>query len=94
MSEVRLFGQLVCKTEDEANIVGLHLPLHIQLTRAERGCVSFEVTRTDNLLIWSVVERFEDEREFEAHQTRVARSAWGQATAGIERRYQIEGLSC
>lgn len=93
MSEMHLTGQLVCKTEDEVRTVTLHLPEHIERTRAELGCVSFVVTPTGGPLVWSVEERFEDERVFKLHQERVAGSEWGRATTGIERRYSIEGLA-
>lgn len=93
MSGIHLTGQLVCRTEDEARIISVHLAEHIEHTRAEPGCVSFTVTRTDEPLIWKVEEYFEDQRAFELHQNRVARSEWGRVTAGIERRYSIEGLA-
>lgn len=93
MSEIHLTGQLVCKSEDEARIVTLHLPEHIERTRAEPGCVSFVVTAARDPLVWSVEERFEDERVFKLHQERVAGSEWGRVTAGIERLYSIEGLA-
>lgn len=93
MSDVHLTGQLVCKNEDEARIVAVHLPEHIERTRAEPGCLSFTVTPSDDPLIWMVEERFEDRRVFELHQKRVAGSEWGRVTAGIERRYAVEGCS-
>lgn len=69
-----------------------HLPLHIELTRAEQGCLSFEVNLTQNPLVWQVDEQFQDALSFRAHQQRVAASEWGRATAGIERRYGITGV--
>jgi len=68
-----------------------HLPLHLSLTRDEPGCRSFNVTTTNNPLIWQVEERFEDAAAFETHQGRVAGSAWGHATSEIERRYSVTG---
>jgi quinol monooxygenase YgiN len=92
MSEVRLSGQLECQTQDEARLVVKYLPRHIALTRNEPGCISFEVTQTDDPLIWRVEERFENETAFRAHQDRVASSEWGRMTDGIQRRYSIAGL--
>jgi quinol monooxygenase YgiN len=69
-----------------------HLPLHVELTRAEEGCVSFEVKRTHDLFVWQVDEQFLDAAAFRTHQERVAASEWGRATAGIERRYTIKGM--
>ncbi|MCS5718842.1 antibiotic biosynthesis monooxygenase [Herbiconiux sp. CPCC 205763] len=93
MGEVRLRGFLVCASQYEARIVAEHLPDHIALTRAEPGCLSFEVTLTDDPLVWRVDELFRDETVFAAHQARAAGSSWGRATAGIERRYSVDGLS-
>ncbi|TFC00202.1 GNAT family N-acetyltransferase [Cryobacterium sp. MDB2-33-2] len=90
--EVSLSGQLVCRTQDQAETVREYLQLHLALTRAEPGCLSFNVTRTSNPLVWQVEERFEHASAFEAHQERVASSEWGHATAGIERRYSVIGL--
>ncbi len=70
-----------------------HLPAHLALTRAEPGCLAFDVDPTDDPLVWRVEERFADEAAFDAHQRRVAASAWGTATAGIDRRYEIRGRS-
>ncbi|MCR2784083.1 MULTISPECIES: antibiotic biosynthesis monooxygenase [unclassified Microbacterium] len=92
MSTVRLSGQLVCENEEQSAIVAAHLPLHLALTRAEVGCVSFDVTPTDDPLIWQVDECFADAAALHAHQERTAASDWGRATNGIERRYTIEGI--
>ena len=91
MSGVSLTGQLVCKDCEEARLVVENLPEHIMLTRAERGCLSFEVTQTTDPLVWRVEERFENEEVFRTHQARVASSEWGRITSRIERRYVIEG---
>lgn len=93
MSDVRLTGQLVCKNQDEAQLVSEHLPKHIALTRAEPGCLSFEVVRSADPLVWHVEEHFGNESAFRAHQDRVASSEWGRVTLGIERRYSTRGLS-
>ncbi|OFI37190.1 antibiotic biosynthesis monooxygenase [Arthrobacter sp. SW1] len=92
MPEVTLSGELVCHTAVEAETVARYLPLHLELTRAEEGCLSFEVTRTSDPLVWRVEERFRDAEAFTGHQERVAASEWGRATAGIERRYTMTGM--
>ncbi|WP_423184603.1 putative quinol monooxygenase [Arthrobacter sp. NyZ413] len=92
MTEVHLSGQLVCSDTNELAAVVLHLPNHVALTRAEAGCISFHVSRTGNPLVWQVEERFRDAEAFHAHQHRATNSDWGRATAGIERRYTVEGL--
>lgn len=90
--QVRLRGRLICRDVAEANVVHGHLARHVVLTRAEPGCLSFEVTPTDDPLEWRVEELFADEDAFEAHQRRVAASEWGRVTTGIERRYAIDLL--
>lgn len=91
MNTVRLSGQLVCHDRDQAAVVVQHLPLHVKLTRAEEGCVSFEVEPTEEPLVWQVDERFRDAAALRAHKERVAESEWGRVTAGIARRYIVEG---
>jgi quinol monooxygenase YgiN len=91
MSVVRLTGLLICETTEQAQVVVDHLPLHVELTRAEPGCISFEVTRAADPLVWQVSELFQDAVSFAAQQHRVAASEWGRATAGIERRYEVDG---
>ncbi|HHU39108.1 MAG TPA: antibiotic biosynthesis monooxygenase [Propionibacterium sp.] len=81
---------MVCATPSEAEIVKRHLPRHVELTRAEPGCLHFEVWPVPGQLVWTVSERFVDGAAFGAHQRRVADSEWGRATQGIERRYTIE----
>lgn len=65
------------------------LPEHIRLTRAEPGCLSFDVTRTDDPMIWQVDEAFTDREAFDAHQTRTGASDWAAQTADIARDYAI-----
>lgn len=89
---ISLSGRLICATADEADLVRQHLPEHLRLTRAEPGCLSFSVTKTDDPLVWQVAESFTDKAAFEAHQTRARSSAWHAATAGIRRDYRITGL--
>ncbi|WP_395540122.1 putative quinol monooxygenase [Neotabrizicola sp. sgz301269] len=89
---ISLSGRLICATADEADLVRQHLPEHLWLTRAEPGCLSFSVTKTDDPLVWQVAESFTDKAAFEAHQTRARASAWHAATAGIRRDYRITGL--
>ena len=90
--EVTLTGTLTCTCEEEAVQVRASLPEHITLTRAEAGCISFDVLSTDDPMVWSVSERFVDAAAFEAHQARTAGSDWAARTKGIARAYKIEGM--
>lgn len=89
---VRLKGRLVCRSEAEVETVRAHLPDHIRLTRAEPGCLSFDVLASGDPLIWLVEECFRDTEAFAFHQNRTRGSAWWAATAGIPRDYRIFGL--
>ena len=86
---VRLTGQLVCPSPEEAALVEEHLLRHTELTRAETGCLSFEVVPTHDPLIWRVTEHFTDRAAFDAHQTRASGSEWGLVTSGIKRDYML-----
>ena len=86
---IELTGRLICATEAQADVVRTHLPLHIELTRAEPGCVRFEVTQTSDPLTWHVHEIFSTREAFEAHQLRVKASQWGRETAGVGRDYTV-----
>jgi quinol monooxygenase YgiN len=87
---IRLRGQLRCMTDDEAAIVRAHVGTHVQLTRAEPGCLSFAIDPTEDPLIFEVMESFRDRAAFDAHQVRTRDSAWFTATRGILRDFRIE----
>lgn len=89
---IRLRGQLICATEAEAAAVAAHLPEHTRLTRAEPGCLTFDVALTDDPLIYEVMEAFRDRATFDAHQARTRLSPWFEATRGILRDYRLEEL--
>ncbi|QUJ77605.1 antibiotic biosynthesis monooxygenase [Sulfitobacter albidus] len=92
MGIVTLNGTLTCTTGEEAARVRAALSEHIRLTRAEPGCISFEVTATDDPMVWTVAEQFDSPAAFEAHQSRAAASDWARETAGIARDYTITGM--
>ncbi len=87
---VILSGVLIAKTGDH-QIIESHLPAHIRLTRSETGCLAFDVARdADDPSLYMVEEMFADRAAFEAHQSRVKASAWGRATAHMQRDYIIK----
>jgi quinol monooxygenase YgiN len=90
--KVALSGKLICASSDEAHLIRQFLPEHIRLTRLEPGCLSFEVTETDDPLVWRVEELFADPAAFEAHQARTKASEWARETAAIRRDYSIRTL--
>lgn len=90
---ITLTGRLVCSDGAEAATVLRHLDRHVELTRAEHGCLHFSVEPTTDPLVWTVHERFVDKSAFDSHQSRVRASDWGRATADIERDYVIESAA-
>lgn len=67
------------------------LPAHVRLSRAEPGCLRFDLHEdpdTPGRLL--VDEAFVDKAAFEAHQARAGDSAWGRLTRGIPRHFTVE----
>ncbi len=87
--KVYLDGYLDIPAERLAQVMAA-LPLHIELTRAETGCLKFEVTESVEVRgRLDVSEIFIDQAAFEAHQARNRASAWFRVTEGIERHFNI-----
>ncbi len=89
---VRLSGQLICASAPELDLVRSYLPEHIRLSRAEPGCLSFEVTQTADPMIWQVEESFTNRAAFDAHQARTKASEWGRRSVGIRREFRVSGV--
>ncbi len=86
---VVLSGYLEVPDEDIKTVTD-HLPDHIRLTLAERGCLAFSVRADpENPNIYLVDEEFSDRSTFDAHQARVKASDWGRVTAHLSRKYKI-----
>lgn len=85
MGVIRLTGTLTCAPEEVA-AVRAALPEHIRLSRAEPGCIAFDVTETAPG-VFTIAERFADRAAFDAHQTRTRASGWWQATGHMPREY-------
>lgn len=86
---ITLTGHLICTDEQQTEAVRRHLPDHLRLTRAEPGCLAFDVTQTEDPLVWRVEEAFANRAAFDTHQRRTQASHWAQATAGITRDYSV-----
>ncbi|KPA22677.1 autoinducer-2 (AI-2) modifying protein LsrG [Shimia sp. SK013] len=79
--------------DNRLEAVKLALSEHIALTRAEPGCLSFDVTQDPQLPNrFHVSELFINRAAFDAHQTRTKASPWFFTTKGIERTYQVKEL--
>ena len=86
---IRLAGTLIVPQTDKAMVAAL-LPAHIEATRAEPGCLMFQVVadRCDPTR-YLVAERFASRTAFDAHQARAQNSEWGRTTAHLERQFQV-----
>lgn len=69
------------------------LPTHITTTRAEVGCIRFDVTPDPHIKgRYNVFEIFDSSASFNAHQNRSADSPWADASKNCPRNYTIIGL--
>ncbi len=77
-------------TPDRMEAVSDAVGDHIALTRAEAGCLSFEVTPCPDVVgRFLVAEIFQNRAAFDQHQTRTSTSPWAKITAGLPRDYTI-----
>lgn len=66
---------------------------HIRLTRAEPGCLKFEIGQTENdTSRFDVHEEFVDRQAFLSHQQRLKTSAWARVSRNVKRHYTVTGL--
>lgn len=83
---VTLTGTLTAGAEAPA--VRAALPEHIRLSRAEPGCLQFDVTEEPGG-VFRITERFADRAAFDAHQARTRASDWWRITAHLPRNYTL-----
>ncbi|WP_349291216.1 putative quinol monooxygenase [Loktanella sp. SALINAS62] len=84
---IHLTGTMTCPP-DRLDSVRAALPVHVALTRAEPGCVQFDVTEPEQG-VFAVSEIFADRPAFDAHQSRAASSDWARTTDGLPRDYSV-----
>jgi quinol monooxygenase YgiN len=89
---IRLRGHMICQTMEESAAVHWHMADHIALSRAEPGCVSFDITATDDPLSFEVIESLRTREDFDAHQARTRIGPWFEATRQILRDFRVEEL--
>ena len=80
-----LNGRLICVDASQLMTALSLLPEHIALSRAEPGCLHFDLWQDEDPLIWNLSELFVDAEAFAAHGARTADSAWGRESAGFTR---------
>ena len=86
---IRLTGTLTCVTSDDLAVVQTCLPDHMRLSRAEPGCIRFDVTQSPDPMIWLLDETYVDRTAFEAHQARNRASVWWARSQALVRDFQL-----
>ncbi|MBO9444898.1 putative quinol monooxygenase [Ruegeria sp. R14_0] len=91
MSEAKVFlNGYISVPDNRIAQVRAALSDHIALTRAEPGCIAFDVAEDVEVSgRFNVSEVFENQAAFDAHQARTKASAWFKVTEGIPRDYEI-----
>lgn len=78
--------------EAQHTIVNREISEHIKLTREESGCLKFDVIQDSvSKSKFHVFEIFKSPLDFERHQLRAQKSAWGAVTRDCQRDYVILG---
>ena len=85
---VRLTGTIRCAT-DETETLRAAIPAHVALSRAEPGCLAFDIRPTSDPCVFEVSERFCDDAAFQAHQARTRASAWWRITGHMQRDFEV-----
>lgn len=80
-----LTGRLICADTAQMVTALTLLPEHVEASRAEPGCLRFDLWQDDDPLIWHLSELFTGDDAFAAHQARMQSSDWGRGSAGFER---------
>ncbi|SIS64436.1 GNAT family N-acetyltransferase [Paracoccus saliphilus] len=82
---IALSGRLICADTAQMMTALSLLPDHVELSRAEPGCLRFDIWQDDDPMLWHLSEVFTDADAFAAHQARAGSSEWGRKSADIER---------
>lgn len=85
MAKILLTGTLTCAPDEVESVLAL-MSDHIRHSRAEPGCLAFELWQDElTTTQFHVNEVFRDAAAFEAHQSRSRASDWGRVTAHMRR---------
>ena len=82
---IALHGRLICADMGQLMTALARLPDHVAASRAEPGCLRFDIAQSDDPLVWTLSEVFVDAAAFAAHQARTADSPWGRDSRAMTR---------
>ncbi|MAN55379.1 MAG: GNAT family N-acetyltransferase [Paracoccus sp. (in: a-proteobacteria)] len=82
---IALTGRLICADPAQLMTALTLLPDHVDQSRAEPGCLRFDLRQDEDPLVWHLSELFTDGEAFAAHQQRTKASAWGRDSRDIAR---------
>ena len=90
--QIRLTGTITMPLSEQERCRPL-LDQHVVLTRAEPGCLKFDVVQDpENPEAFNVSELFADADAFDHHQTRTGASEWGLQSKHLKRDFVKEAL--
>ena len=90
--KVKLKGFIEVPEVDLDRVIA-QIGTHIRLTRAEPGCLKFEISQRENDdSRFDVDEEFVDRQADLSHQKRLKTSAWASASREVKRHYTVTGL--
>ena len=90
--QIALSGTITCNNAEQLKTVLEQAPKHVALSRQEPGCLFFEINQTDDPMVWSVEELYEDQAGLDAHKKRLAASEWASKTTELTRDiHRIDG---
>lgn len=90
---IALTGRLICHDTAQMMTALSLLPEHVRLSRAEPGCLRFDIWQDEDPMIWHLSELFADADAFAAHQQRAGSSDWGLQSHEIERDFAKREIS-
>lgn len=86
---VKISGTLTASGAD-IEIARRLIPEHVALSRAEPGCLKFNLEEApDTPGLWVLDEEFADQSAFDFHQQRTRASQWGQASTNMVRDFTV-----
>ncbi|MBW6417479.1 putative quinol monooxygenase [Celeribacter sp. PS-C1] len=90
--KVMLSGTMTCAAHEIDHVLAL-LPEHIRLSRAEPGCLQFDLWQDEvRPTEFHVTEVFRDARAFAAHQDRTQSSDWWRVTHHMARDFRTSNV--